>query len=86
MFTPGDRLVGHAAALTPGEPGSRAAAGFDSSATTGGALFSLTYFAGTANVLHPADHLYAAIGAGNLPAYVQGTDDQGGAAISNLGR
>ena len=33
--------------------------------------------------LDPAGALYAAIGAGNLRAYVQGRDDRGGAALSN---
>jgi hypothetical protein len=34
-------------------------------------------------VLDPAGALYAAIGAGNLRAWVQGTDDVSHAAISN---
>jgi hypothetical protein len=38
---------------------------------------------GTAVVLDPAGPLFAAIGAGNLRAYVQGTDDVGHAALAS---
>jgi hypothetical protein len=34
-------------------------------------------------VLDPAGSVYAAIGAGNLRAYVQGQDDVGHVALSN---
>lgn len=35
-------------------------------------------------MLDPAGPLYAAIGSGNLRAYIQGTDDVGHAALANL--
>jgi hypothetical protein len=43
----------------------------------------LTFLAGTAIVLDPAGALYAAIGAGNLRAFTQGTDNVGHVALSN---
>ena len=38
---------------------------------------------GTVNELDPAGPLYAAIGAGNLRAWVQGADDVGHQGLSN---
>jgi len=35
-------------------------------------------------MLDPAGPLYTAIGAGNLRPFVQGQDDRGGTALSNL--
>jgi len=46
-------------------------------------LFPQTFIKGTAIVLDPAGPLFAAIGAGNLRAYVQGQDDTGHAALAN---
>jgi hypothetical protein len=45
----------------------------------------MTFIAGTVITLDSAltNGLYAAIGAGNLRAYVPGQDDRGGAALSN---
>jgi hypothetical protein len=48
--------------------------------------YPAAYQRNTVIVADPAGSLYAAIGAGNLRAYVQGQDDRGGVAISNLGR
>jgi hypothetical protein len=45
--------------------------------------FPATFIVGTTIVLDSAGSLYAAIGAGNLRAYVQGSDDVGHAALSN---
>jgi hypothetical protein len=39
---------------------------------------------GTPIMLDPAGPLYTAIGAGNLRPFVQGQDDRGGTALSNL--
>jgi hypothetical protein len=74
-----------------GEPGTGGAAGFGNSATVSPAtigkygLFPQTFLAGTVIMLDSAltNGLYAAIGAGNLRAYVPGQDDRGGAALSN---
>jgi hypothetical protein len=74
---------GTPATLTPGEPGTGGAAGYGSAATASGPLLPVTFIEGTAIVLDPAGAVYAAIGAGNLRAYVQGTDDRGGAALAN---
>jgi hypothetical protein len=43
-----------------------------------------TYVKGQVIVADPAGTLFAAIGAANLRAYVQGQDDSGHAALSNL--
>ena len=51
--------------------------------TTGGPLWPTTYLKGTAIVLDPAGAVFSQIGAGNLRAYVQGTDDVGHAATGN---
>jgi hypothetical protein len=75
--------AGTAATPVAGEPQTGAPAGPGNAATTGGPLFATTYLAGTAIVLDPAGALYAAIGAGNLRAYVQGQDDAGHAALAN---
>lgn len=45
--------------------------------------FPATFIVGQVIVADPAGPLYAAIGAGNLRAYVQGQDDVGHAALSN---
>jgi hypothetical protein len=42
-----------------------------------------TFFKGTAIVADPSGFLYAAIGAGNLRAFIDGTDDVGHAALAN---
>jgi hypothetical protein len=53
-------------------------------ATGWSALWPTTFLQGTAILLDPAGKLYAAIGAGNLRAWVQGQDDAGHAALANL--
>jgi hypothetical protein len=75
--------AGTAATPAAGEPATGGAAGYGSAATTGGPLWPVTFLAGTPIVLDPAGALYAAIGAGNLRAWVQGTNDVGHAALSN---
>jgi hypothetical protein len=45
--------------------------------------FPVTFTRGQVIMTDPAGRLYAAIGAGNLRAFVQGTDDRGGAALAN---
>jgi hypothetical protein len=76
--------AGTVATAVAGEPGTGGAAGNGNSSTTGGeALWPTVYIEGTAIVLDPAGALYAAIGAGNLRAYVQGQDEVGHAALSN---
>ena len=75
--------AGTAATVVAGEPETGGAAGYGSAATTGGPLWPITYRAGQVLILDPAGSLYAAIGAGNLRAYVQGQDDSGHAALSN---
>jgi hypothetical protein len=58
--------------------------GFGSAATTGGPLFATTFLKGTPLVLDTGSALYRALnGAGGLRAWVPGTDDRGGAALSN---
>jgi hypothetical protein len=42
-----------------------------------------TFIAGTVIVADPAGVLYTAIGAGNLRAFIDGTDDVGHAALAN---
>ena len=74
-----------------GEPATGGVAGFGNAATASPAtagkygLFPQTFIQGTVIVLDPvpANGLYAAIGAGNLRAYMQGQDDRGGAALAN---
>ena len=48
-----------------------------------GSASGVTFIKGTVIELDPAGPLFAAIGAGNLRAYVQGQDDSGHAALSN---
>jgi hypothetical protein len=70
---------------TAGEPGTGGAAGYGSSSTSAGyGIFPQTFMKNTPIVLDPAGPLYAALnGAGALRPWVQGTDDRGGAALSN---
>lgn len=76
--------AGTAATPAAGEPATGGAAGYGSAAISAGAvLWPTTFIAGTAIVLDSAGPLFAAIGAGNLRAYVQGQDDVGRAALSN---
>ena len=72
--------AGTSATPLSGEPGTGAQAGYGSSATP---LSAATFVAGTAIMLDSACPWYAAIGAGNLRAYVPGQDDRGGATLSN---
>ena len=70
--------------VVAGEPGTGGAAGHGNSSTSAGyGLWPHTFIEGTAIVLDPAGPLFTAIGAGNLRAYTQGTDDVGHAALSN---
>ncbi len=76
--------AGTAATPAAGEPATGGAAGYGNAAISAGAvLWPTTYIAGTAIVLDPAGPLYAAIGAGNLRAYVQGQDDVGHGGLAN---
>lgn len=43
----------------------------------------VTFIKGTVIELDPSSALFTAIGAGNLPAWVQGQDDVGHSALSN---
>lgn len=77
------------ATVVAGEPGTGGAAGYGSAqsvspatATKFGA-WPQTFLAGQAIVLDPAGALYAAIGAGNLTAWVDGTSNVGHQALSN---
>jgi hypothetical protein len=74
---------GTPATPTAGEPETGGAAGHGSATTTGGQLFSVTFLSGTAIILDPAGPLYAAIGAGNLRPFTDGTDTVSHAATSN---
>ena len=76
--------AGTAATPVAGEPSTGGVAGYGSVSTTGGPLWPVTYVKGTVIELDPAGQLYAAIGSGNLRAYVQGQDDVGHAALANL--
>lgn len=77
--------AGTAATPAASEPGTGGAAGYgNASVSAGYGVFPQTFIAGTAIILDPAGALYGAIGAGNLRAYVQGQDDVGHAALSNL--
>jgi hypothetical protein len=69
--------------VTAGEPATGGAAGFGSASTTGGPLWPMTYIKGTTIMLDPAGPVYAAIGAGNLRAWVQGQDDVGHGGLAN---
>jgi hypothetical protein len=75
--------AGAAAAPAAGEPGTGGQAGYGSGATAGVSLYGAAYQAGTPVVLDPAGGLYAAIGAGNLRAWIDGQDTVSHAAISN---
>lgn len=75
--------AGAAATVVAGEPGTGGAAGFGGAPTTGGYAFPTLLVKGTPIVLDPAGSLYAAIGAGNLRAYVQGQDDVNHSALGN---
>jgi len=76
--------AGTPATVTAGEPGTGGAAGYGSASTSAGiGYFPQTFIAGTPIVLDPAGQVYAAIGAGNLRAYVPGQDDVGHAALAN---
>ena len=76
--------AGTPATPAAGEPATGGAAGYGNASISAGAgYFPQTFLAGTAIILDPAGQVYAAIGAGNLRAYVQGQDDRGGAALSN---
>jgi hypothetical protein len=75
--------AGTPATITAGEPETGGAAGYGSAATTGGPLWPMTYLVGTAIILDPAGPLYAAIGAANLRAFTDGTDNVGHACLSN---
>lgn len=71
--------------VVAGEPGSGGAAGYGNTSTSAGAgYFPQTFIAGTAIVLDLTGPLYAAIGAGNLMAFRDGTDAIGHAATANL--
>jgi hypothetical protein len=81
------------AAITAGEPGTGGAAGYGNSAFTdaaghwgsSGATFPVgtVIFADSSVGTTGPQLLYAAIGAGNLRAYVQGQDDVGHQALAN---
>jgi hypothetical protein len=76
--------AGTPATVVAGEPGTGGASGYgDAPISAGMGYFPQTLIAGTAIVLDPAGQVYAAIGAGNLRAYVQGQDDVGHAALCN---
>jgi hypothetical protein len=76
--------AGTPATPVAGEPGTGGAAGYGNAATSAGyGVFPQTFVKGTAITLDPAGTLYAAIGAGNLRAYVPGQDDVSHAATSN---
>jgi hypothetical protein len=75
--------VGTAAAPVAGEPATGGVAGYGNAATTGGPLWPTVYRAGTPLLLDPAGSLYAAIGAGNLRAFTDGTDTAGHGALAN---
>lgn len=72
---------GTPATLVAGEPATGGA--FGTGATTGGPLYPSTFIKGTPIILDSGSALYAAIGAGNLRAFVPGTDDVGHAALGN---
>ena len=74
---------GTAATPTAGQPGTGGQAGYGSAGVTSGQLWPTTFLAGQANVLDPAGPLFAAIGAGNLRAFTDGTDTVGHQATSN---
>ena len=77
--------AGAPATVTAGEPGTGGAAGYGGAPVTAAGIgyFPQTFLSGTAIVLDPAGALYAAIGAGNLTAWIDGTSNVGHAALSN---
>ena len=79
-----------AAAVVAGELGRGAPAGPGNSASLSpptaakyGISPNVTFLRGTAIVLDPAGSLFAAIGAGNLRAWIDGQDVVGHASLSN---
>jgi hypothetical protein len=76
--------AGTAATLTPGEPGTGAPAGPGNASVASDPLLPVTFLKKTPLILDTASALYTALnGAGALRLYVPGTDDRGGAALSN---
>lgn len=76
--------AGTLAAPVAGQPETGGAAGYGSSATTGGPLFPTVFLAGTPLLLDTGSALYAALnGAGALRAFTDGQDTAGHAAIGN---
>lgn len=76
--------AGTPATPVAGEPGTGGAAGYGNTSTSAGiGYFPQTFLAGTTIMLDPAGQLYAAIGAGNLRAFVQGQDDVGHGGLAN---
>jgi hypothetical protein len=71
---------GTAATVVAGETNTGGLGGFP---TTGGPAFPVMLIKGTPIVLDPAGQVYAAIGAGNLRAWVDGQDAVGHAALGN---
>jgi hypothetical protein len=81
------------ATATPGEPGTGGAAGYGSSASVSPAtatkfgIWPLVFLVNTPVYLDPAGALYYALGgATNLRAWIDGTDNNGHQALSNLRR
>ena len=72
--------AGTPAAPVAGEPGTGGAAGYGSSATP---LSAAIFVADQAILLDPAGPWYAAIGAGNLRPFVDGTDTVGREGLAN---
>lgn len=71
-----------------GEPGTGGAAGCGNASTSAGyGIWPTSWLQGTPVYIDQSTTggaaLYAAIGAGNLRAYIQGTDDRGPACLSN---
>lgn len=76
--------AGTPATPAAGEPGTGGFNGLgNASISAGYSVYPQTWLAGTAIMLDPAGPLYAAIGAGNLRAFVDGQDNVGHAALSN---
>ena len=77
------------ATVVAGEPGTGGASGFGSAQSVSPAtatkfgLWPMTFLSGQAIVLDPAGALYAAIGAGNLTAWIDGASNVGHQALSN---
>jgi hypothetical protein len=75
--------AGTPATVVAGEPGTGGAAGYGSAPVTGVTIWPVTYLPQTVMWLDSAGPLYAAIGAGNLRAFVDGQDTAGHAALAN---